>query len=97
MREHVRHSLVRSERLSFNDLHPGGNSRYTWIELSQKAGIDPHQLVVGQIDRLITLILEASNVRYTSLLLCAWVAHAQYSPRQMVSQRQRTERFRRSP
>jgi hypothetical protein len=45
----------------------GGKSRYTWIELSQKAGMDPHTLVLAQIGRLMTLYVDASNVRYTSL------------------------------
>jgi hypothetical protein len=44
--------------------HPvGGNARYTWIELVQKASLDPHVLAVAQVDRLLKLVLEASNVR----------------------------------
>lgn len=38
----------------------GGQSRQAWIELCQKARIDPPVLVQNQIERLFRLILDAS-------------------------------------
>ncbi len=37
-------------------------SRIPWIELCQAIGIDPHDLVVAHLDRLLRLVLEASKV-----------------------------------
>ncbi|TFK68469.1 ARM repeat-containing protein, partial [Pluteus cervinus] len=38
-----------------------GSPRQTWIDLAQKAGIDPRELVNRHLDRLFELILEAST------------------------------------
>jgi hypothetical protein len=40
----------------------GGTSRQTWIDLCQKTGADPRELTERHIDRLITLVLEASTI-----------------------------------
>jgi hypothetical protein len=41
----------------------GGKNNYTWIELAQRAAVDPHALVLAQLDALLALVRAASNVR----------------------------------
>lgn len=43
-------------------LLPGSSSRQTWIELCQKARVDPHELVSGRLDDILQKVFEALNV-----------------------------------
>ncbi|KAF9012742.1 armadillo-type protein [Cyathus striatus] len=48
--------IIGHHQLIFNQ------SRLTWIEVCQKAGVDPHDLVTKHLDKLFQLILGASTV-----------------------------------
>ena len=38
----------------------GGPDRQTWIDICQRARVDPHELVTNRLDKLIDLVLDAS-------------------------------------
>ncbi|KIL54351.1 hypothetical protein M378DRAFT_174298 [Amanita muscaria Koide BX008] len=40
----------------------GGNFRQAWIDLCQKAGVDPRELLNKRLDTLLELILAASTM-----------------------------------
>jgi hypothetical protein len=42
-----------------------GNSQQTWIELCQKAGADPYNLINKNVDKLFEILLAASMVDFT--------------------------------
>jgi len=58
----------------------GGSSRQTWIELCQKAGTDPHNLVNKNINKLFEIILAASVADPTVSSMC----HASTSVLSMI-------------
>ncbi len=41
-------------------LATGGPDRQTWIDICQRARVDPHELVTNRLDKLIDLVLDAS-------------------------------------
>ena len=42
--------------------------RLPWIELCQAISVDPHELVVSHLQRVLDIVLEASRVNYLVLL-----------------------------
>jgi hypothetical protein len=48
----------------------GGASRQTWIELCQKARLDPHDLVSRNLDKLFRIILVASAAEVSMSVVC---------------------------
>ncbi|KAG5642517.1 hypothetical protein DXG03_002618 [Asterophora parasitica] len=69
-----------------------GKSRQTWIDLSQKARTDPHDLATKHLDKLLKLILESSAVdakygfadsSYSAVSTLAFVAPETFLPRIM--------------
>jgi hypothetical protein len=51
-------------RLRFwaDDLRVAGPMRQTWIDICQKANIDPKALIEKHVDKLLKLVLESTTV-----------------------------------
>lgn len=48
------------KRIPCPNFFTGGSDRHTWIDLCQKAEVDPREVIEKHLDRLIALVLEAS-------------------------------------
>jgi hypothetical protein len=51
----------------------GAPSRQTWIELCQKAGTDPHDLVNRNVEKLLKIVLDATEDLNVHLCVCFFV------------------------
>lgn len=43
-------------------MYSGGNSRQLWIEVCQKANVDPQDLVNSKAEDLLRMVMDATNM-----------------------------------